>query len=254
MNGKHTTDRGFSDLIGFVLMFSIIVGSVSIIYVAGFDNLEELKNTEDVQTADRAMRGVAETFEDIHRQGAPSRSLDIGVDGANLDLVDSALELRVDDGTTTYERTLTTQALVIGRESQTREVVYESGALFQVNKQNAGSIVRHRPVFSCDDDTAILSVVRLQGDLSISVDDPVQVTGTRVETERLYPRPNGPPKATTITIDTTDSRYTGAWQNYFNRLGSEQDWEQVSGSPAEFECDVDRVFIRQTTIEVTTVQ
>lgn len=246
-----STDRGVSDLIGFVLMFSIVAGSVSVIYLVGFDTLEQFSSGEDLQTADRAMRGVAETFEDIHRQGVPGRTLDVGVDGANLDLRSSHLLLRVNGSSgTKFEENVRTNALVIQQSDSEQAMVYESGALFRVGE--AGSIVRHRPVFRCSDEAAILSVVRLRGSVSVSVDDPVQVTGRRVEAHRLHPAPGTSPKATNITIDVTASRYTDAWTNYFDRVGTnEQNWTEQS--PGVYRCDADRVYVRQTTIEVETI-
>jgi hypothetical protein len=246
------TERSVSDLIGFILMFSIIASSVSLIYLVGFDTLEDFSDDEDVQTADRAMRGVAETFEDIHRQGVPERSLDVGIDGANLDLVESGIELRVKETTgpgSPREFDIETNALTVSRSGSADEIAYESGALFQVGEQ--GSIIRHRPVFSCEGGTAILSVVQLTGSVSISVEDPVQVTGRQTETRRLYPSPGSSPKATEITIDVTDSRYASAWDNYLDRLGSEQDW--VQDSNGVYTCNVNRVYIRQTTINVEAI-
>ena len=248
---RISTDRGVSDLIGFILMFSIIAGSVSIIYLVGFDTLEDFSDNEDLETADRAMRGVAESFEDIHRQGAPARSIDVGVGGANLDLLDSSLQIEVNGSSgSKLERTVTTNALVIQQEGAPQAVAYESGALFRTG--DAGSIVRHRPVFNCGEDAAILSVVRLRGSISISVDDPVQITGRRTETSRLHPQPGASPKATNITLDVSDSRYSEAWTGYLDRVGTEDEgWTEQS--EGVYRCDVDRVYVRQTTIEIEAV-
>jgi len=248
---RISTDRGVSDLIGFILMFSIIAGSVSIIYLVGFDTLEDFSDNEDLETADRAMRGVAESFEDIHRQGVPARSIDVGVGGANLDLLDSSLQIEVNGSSgSKLERTVTTNALVIQQEGAPQAVTYESGALFRTG--DAGSIVRHRPVFNCGEDAAILSVVRLRGSISISVDDPVQITGRRTETSRLHPQPGASPKATNITLDVSDSRYSEAWTGYLDRVGTEDEgWTEQS--EGVYRCDVDRVYVRQTTIEIEAV-
>jgi len=246
-----STDRGISDLIGFVLMFSIIAGSVSVIYLVGFDTLEDFSDSEDLETADRAMRGVAESFEDIHRQSAPERSIDVGVGGANLDLLDSSLQIEVNGSSgSKLERIVTTNTLVIKQDGAQQAVAYESGALFRTG--GGGSIIRHRPVFQCGDDAAILSVVRLRGSVSVSVDDPVRVTGRRTETSRLHPQPGATPRATNITLDVTDSRYSEAWIGYLDRVGTdEQNW--VEQSEGVYRCDTDRVYVRQTTIEVGTV-
>lgn len=249
---RTATDRGVTDLIGFVLMFSIIIGGASVVYLVGFDTLEEIGNEEDLKTADRAMRGIAESFEDIHRQGVPSRSLEIGVDGASLDTRESRLRLEIDGASgPKFERDVTTNALVIERtegNARSQRVAYESGALFRVARQ--GSIVRHRPVFSCEDDTAILSIVRLRGAVSVSVDDSVRITGRRTETERLYPNRSTRAAADELRIDVRNSRYAGAWEGYFDRLGSgEQEWEDAP-TDGVYSCDVDRVYIRRTTIEV----
>lgn len=245
------SDRAVSDLVGFVLTFAIIIASVSFVYVAGFDALGDIREREGVNTADRAMQGVAETLEDIHREGVPSRSIELGVDSGELDVTDSdlRLEVKTDSGTTkTYD--VTTNALVFSPEQDRAELVYESGALFR--NEYEGSIVRHRPVVSCTSNAAIISVVSVRGELSTS--GSVQLTARQNRTSILYPNPQAGEKATDatkLTVDVSPSSYEDSWSRHFSRITDEPNTNWVQGpSDSEFACeDVDQVYIRKTTID-----
>lgn len=252
MTGKELfSNRAVSDVIAFVLTFSVIVSAVGFIYISGFDALEEVRMSEDVNSGERSVRGIAETFEDIHRNGAPGRSIEIGVDDGSLTLRESTLDLTI----TTDAGTLPTQEISVGAlvmtpvEEQETVYVYENGAVFR--DQEAGGLLRHRPVISCTDDAAILSVVKLRGDVSVGSTGTVRLIGQRGSNNLLYPDTGAGQTAeggVEIEVDVSDTRSPDLWSLYFQRADN---W---SGSGSTFTCDnVERIFVRQTTIRLSAI-
>ncbi|QLG62797.1 DUF7289 family protein [Halorarum salinum] len=80
----EATDRAVSETIGFVLVFSLVVSSVGIVYVVGFQGLTEARDGERVDNAERAFEVLAHSIEDLTRRGASSRATEIRVADAGI--------------------------------------------------------------------------------------------------------------------------------------------------------------------------
>lgn len=258
MAGHTPSNRAVSDVIAFVLTFSVIISAVGFIYIGGFDALGEVRDSEEINSGERTMRGVAETFEDIHRNGAPGRSIEVGVEGGSLSLRESTVEVTVEDsgGTVLTDRDLSVEALVFTPvEGGSTEYIYDTGAVFRV--QGNGSLIRHRPVLSCTDQAAVVSIVKLRGDVNVGDAGAVRVTGERGAANLVYPDPesgSSADDAANLTLDfsnvyTPDGTSTNAWARF---MRAENGWGEATDGT--FYCDgIDRVFVRQTTIRLDAV-
>jgi len=253
MNGL-LSERAISDVVAFTLTFSVILTGVGFAYVAGFDALENSRDNEYTSSASRTMQGIAETFEDIHRESAPTRSIEFSVDRGDIRLADSTLGVDVqnsgvsesiDVGSLVYEPT----------DGSSTVVTYEGGAAFWV--QQNGSLSLHRPVLRCSDNVALVSFVRLVGDVDIGNIGGVRITADRVESETrtIYPNPVAGQRAEDahgVVLDVRNSANEDQWDRY---LRPADGWESIGSG--QFECDVDndqgRVFVRVTTIEISAV-
>lgn len=80
----EATDRAVSETIGFVLVFSLVVSSVGIVYVVGFQGLTEARDGERVDNAERAFEVLAHSVEDLTRRGVTSRATEIRVADAGI--------------------------------------------------------------------------------------------------------------------------------------------------------------------------
>lgn len=240
-------DRAVSDLVAFTLTFSIIIGGTTIVYVAGVGALEDLQENERVNSGERSMRGVAETLEDIHRKTVPGRSVEIGVDGGQLDLVDSSMTFRFEtDGGTTTE-SIQMNALVYRPSNADTRLVYEAGAVFRDDRQ--GSVMNYPPVFDCSDDAALLSVPRLDGEISVSSGGNVELYGERdTSNTGLYLPDGNPADVENVTVDISRTEATQSWAEYFERSG----WNETGSN--QYACDgLESGYLRRTTIDLRTV-
>lgn len=227
----RTDDRGVSELIGFVVVFGIIISSVGLLYMTGFQAMGDYQEREQTKNAERAMDALAENFNDIVRN-----------DGVKY----RAGELTLRKGTISYDENgtvISDNITSVGNGSGTfiyehggTEVVYEGGAV--VRSTNSVDWMVSDPPMRCSSNVAIISLVEIDGDESaMTAHGSQEVTaiqqGTTAETV------TGP-----ITI-TVDSDRSEAW----NRTLTKNGWEMGPGSN-EYVCDTNEAVVRKTTIEI----
>lgn len=146
-------DRGVSDVVGFVLIFSLIILTVGAVYTAGFDGLTHLRQAEQSANAERAFEVLANNVEDLVERGAPSRGT----------------ELQLSDARLTYGETVTMNLSIDGGYYQTRlrpivyetgtgtRIVYTSGAV--IRQQSGGSVALKDPGFVFGERTVVPYIV-----------------------------------------------------------------------------------------------
>lgn len=85
-NGRTTgNERAVSDLVGFIMVFALVVSVVAIVSLAGMSSLESARDAEQSNNAVRAMEVFSDNVADIHERGAPSRATEISLnDGAQM--------------------------------------------------------------------------------------------------------------------------------------------------------------------------
>lgn len=253
MRGDALGDRGLSEVLGFVLTFSVIILSVGIVYGVGTGALGDLRANEQMNAADRSMQGLATNFEALYQQSAPSRGLDVGLKGGSLDLVDGSLEVVVRNETGTVlnpdNRTVDVGALVRSDQETDTELVYEAGALFRID--GPGAVMRHSPVMQCTDEAAVVSLLRLEGNVSLSTGGSIRVRGIRRQSSLLFPA-TGTEQATSadqVTLDVSPTATGSDWSRFFD---GQSRWQDLGSG--RYACqDVNRAYVRVTTVEVRTV-
>lgn len=77
-------DRAVSDLIGFVLIFGMILSTVGVVYVFGVGGLEDARDAERLNNAERAFDVLADNMGDLHKRDAPSRATEMKLADADL--------------------------------------------------------------------------------------------------------------------------------------------------------------------------
>ena len=83
------TNRAVSEVLGFILVFALVTTTMSFVYVSDLASLEERRDAERIDNAERAFDVLADNVEDIYRRDAPSRATEIRLAEARLRLADS---------------------------------------------------------------------------------------------------------------------------------------------------------------------
>ena len=248
------TGRGVSDLVGFSLMFGIIIVSVGIVSVGGVQDILTFGEGEEIQTSQRGMEATASSLEKLNQQGDTLRTFDLVTGGSTTFFHQSELTLTVDGD----EEHVPINSLVqqFDRGGTPINVSYEGGGAFRSNFATAN----YEPSMVCRETHASLSIVNLtteDPDLEIAVafdnefaleptDPPesvpvaafaqtVSFDATLVETEVIRADDD-------INIDVSDTLHPERWEATLESLG----WEENGD---ELECDAGGV-IRINTVEL----
>lgn len=187
-------DRAVSDLIGFILVFSLIVSVVAIVSVSGLDALQDTREAEQSKNAERAMEVLADNMADIYERGAPSRATEISLSDSQL-YADGPIEIRVQNTSPTLDKTYEVRPIV-HRSGDGTELVYVMGAVFRVDENGGGIVLRDwDPVL--DETRTVFPVVNTSA---------TNNTATNIKASTVLVRANE--QGRNVTVADRDGSYT----------------------------------------------
>lgn len=212
--------RAASNVIGFLLVFSLVASIVAIISVTGVNALSDIKQGEQANNAERAFDVLSDNLNDVHREGAPSRATEISLQDARIKTTGVAT-INVSAWNTagpdlspnfTVNRTVNTTVWK-PRDGSGTTISYEFGAV--IRDQRHGGVVVSEPPFTLETDRTILPVIDTDSF------EPGNYGGTTVRVRGLRNTPR-----TTYTGDGTvftnfqieiTSRRADIWNSYLER-------------------------------------
>jgi hypothetical protein len=255
-------DRAVSEVLGFILVFSLTVTTTSFVYINGISELEDRRDVERVDNAERAFDVLANNIEDIYRRDAPSRATEIKLADAQLQFGDvTTMTVTITNlGTPapSYSRDL--DPIVYSAGTGT-ELVYEGGSIIRTGP-NGGAVMKQGPemLFATDDSGRRLAIIlyvqtRSQGTTSIGGSTAVLVRSEFVVSEMLTARKDrsGSMYDLTFNIETTPKR-APVWKRYLNdeieSVYGVSGACSVNGKTVECTFSVDRLYVTVTGINV----
>ncbi|WP_254271727.1 DUF7289 family protein [Haloarcula marina] len=242
------SERAVSEVLSFILVFSLIVGSIALVSVSGLGTLEDAKNAEQLENAERAFDVLSDNVADLHKRGAPSRATEMSLGDAQLrtgDNVTVNVSVYRDDGDDAPENTTVTKIRPLVYEgNQDRTLTYEAGAVFRQNPD--GGLVVSGPPLVANGDRMLVNVVALNSPNIESLGGTtVLVRANRRSSNATVRDTTGQVKRVNVTF--TDTGRSTLWAQYFESEGF------VCDDPAgnEVECsfglntgtNIDRVYV-----------
>lgn len=216
-------ERAVSETIGFVLVFSLVVSSVGVVYVVGFQGLTDARDGERVDNAERAFEVMAHNVEDLTRRGVGSRATEIRIAEAGIRAGDP-VQINV-TGTYDEANPNPTADFVTGNVSLT-PIVYETAAGGDrvrfvggavLRGTDDGMVMREEPGVIHDANRTVLPIVQTSVFGTQRVDGSATVL---VRTERTLSdvviAERGTYDAVTIRLHTPN---TEPWRQYFTGRG-----------------------------------
>lgn len=151
----RSDDRGVSEVLGYVLVFSLVVASVGLVSTVGLDQIDDVRETEQVNNAEKAVDLLATNLADIASRGAPSRSTEMQLESGQLDVANpvtvSFRGIDADDPiANNFSENFEVWPVSFTSPGTDRAVVYEAGAVLRTNGE-AGTMVRNPSVVAADD-------------------------------------------------------------------------------------------------------
>lgn len=74
-------NRAVSEVVGFVLTFSLVTMAIAIVFTAGFGGLQDTQQAEQVNNVERAFDVLDTNVQEVQRQEAPSRATEMRLSG-----------------------------------------------------------------------------------------------------------------------------------------------------------------------------
>lgn len=211
-----TTERAVSQVVSFVLVFSLVATTVGIVSVVGFDGLTDQRDSQRVENAERAFDVLADNVEDVYQDAAPSRATEVKLSDATLQMGETTT-VRADfpaNASGPFETDL--RPVVFNLEGRDSSIVYEAGAVIRVDDDDA--VMIRDPPFRFDEGRTVLPVVQTSGTGAVSGSTTVLVRTEEQSNSIVYPvgddRADTPDGRMVFWFETSEVR-APAWERYF---------------------------------------
>lgn len=216
-----STDRGVSEVLGFVLAFALITSTIGLVYASGFSGLQNAQNHEQLQNMERAFDVLDDNFDDLNGYGAPSRATELKLPGGSIRLGETVkfhvrtnstqpVPCNATGGTVMWSRPLVYQY-------EDDEITYSGGAV--IRSANGRSTMIDEPDWIVSEDHTLLSVLTTaEGESSgVGGETTILVVGHRTSrsVRCQFPAPNTPVRVNV----TVESPRAEAWEGYFRANG-----------------------------------
>jgi len=254
------TDRGVSETISFVLVFALVVGSVGTVYAVGVSELEQTRDAERIENAERAFDVLADNLRDV-LEGAPSRGTEVKLADSTVRSTDDAtMNVTVTpDGGTPQSWEFSLRPLVY-EAANGGEIRLSSGAVLRDDERGEASVVRGPPLLTdgVDDGTGEadsgirLTLVKQEhvGTVAVGGSKTVRIRTAATRPRLFYDDTGGHDVSVNVTTP-----YTAAWSRQYEASGFDctEISEPAPDAPGMVSCtvsDVDRVtvvWVRVTT-------
>jgi hypothetical protein len=248
---KLGSDRAVSDTLGFVFIFALVLSIVGLTFTVGYGGLQDSRDFERLNNAERAFDVMADNFDDMVRRGAPSRATEVKVAEAQLRLDEpTTINVSVDNGTVTEHVEYDVEPIVY--EAGDGRIVYVTGAVFREDSGGAVS-VRHSE-FVLTEERVLIPVVATRGGGEIDT-----IGGTTTVLIRAR-KPDGQRESfrlaeartdelADVTINVTTPR-PAVWERELDRF-DDTSCTVVGDTVSCTVVDARRVYVQRSLIDIT---
>lgn len=220
------TDRAISEVIGYALVFSLVLSTVALVSVAGFGQLQQTRDAEQVNNAQRAFDLLATNMDDIAQRGAPSRSTEIRLKESQLDVASPIQVTIVAQNSSNVDQNRTNtydvNPIIYKTNDGDSQLVYAGGAIFRID--NGNGVALERPSIVAESDRVVFPLVQTRSrNVQGVAGGTIRVRADNSGTELLVSDTKG-------TFDTMLLNVTSPRANL---------WVDVLDEYEAFDCDLD---------------
>lgn len=230
-------ERGQTETLGFVLVFALITASIGLVYATGFSGLNDAREFEQVNNAERAFEVLADNIEDITHRNVPSRSTEIKLASAELRIGEET-QIEVNDPDSSFNNTINIRPVVYDPNTGS-ELVYSQGAV--IRAQDDAGIVIAEGTFVLGENRTIIPIVqtRLAGQRQAAGSVTVLLRAERATTRLLYVNSTDDNK---IWFNITSPR-ASIWRDHLTSRYQDVDCLAVNGSTVSCHVTTDRIHV-----------
>lgn len=144
-------NRSVSDVIGFILIFALIMSSIAIVYATGFENLDNAREAEEIKNVERAYDILDDNLRDVARGEAPSRGTEVKLGNSQLYLGDPVIvtaNVTNASGDTITSKTITYP--IVYETPSNQRMIYVNGAVIRDVRGGATMVSEPRIIYDSD--------------------------------------------------------------------------------------------------------
>ena len=210
------SESAVSEVVGFILVFSIIMLAIGVIYAVGYPTIQSSKENTQFQNMEQSFMVLQSNINTVAFDHAPVKTLKTSLGGGSLTVNSSKGHITVErqNAEIRYSGTLG----AIEYEKNGRSVAYEGGGVWEKYPAGAAIKLSEPRIFVQDVDgnrTVFVSIINISSDLS-------SVGGDGTASVVVRSKPSTYPLNITYFYDnviiTVKSDYADAWGRYFNGI------------------------------------
>lgn len=244
-----TDRRGVSETLGFVIIFALVVSTVGVVYTVGYAGLQDARDAERVNNAERAFDVLANNMADIVLRGAPSRGTEIRLAEASIG---SGPPTYVNvSGTDASGRSFSSGNFTIDPivyEADDTRIRYAGGAVTRI--QPSGSVMLNEPPAVVSGEQFVFPIVQVStADTTVAGSKTVLVRAERRIRQPIVTE-NRSYDTVTVNVSTPAPH---AWKRYLEDEGMACTEITQNGERSKLECtmSVDRARVVWYELKVT---
>jgi len=247
-------ENGVSEVVGFILVFSIITLAIAIIYVVGYPAIEDSKDRTQLKNMEKNFIVLQSNIEMVAFGESPVKMMRMELGGGTITVngSDGAITVRTTNGGEIFNDLVGT--VTYGMKGR-REIIYENGGIWS-RYPSGGSVGVSDPRINLRKDLnntryLVISIVKINSSTS-STGGKGTVTLTIENSDPLTPIPRIDRAGGTAWINIT-SDVAPAWKRYFERLNDTMGGVNVVSSTSTM-CNVtiqyDHLVLNNHTVDV----
>lgn len=244
------SNRGVSEALGFVLVFALITGTISVVYATGIAGLHDAQQAEKLNNVERAFDVLADNVNDIHQSGTPSRATEVKLAGGSIGTGDPVtFKIRAENSSDPLDNRTYVRSIepIVYREPNGPDILYVQGAV--IRSQSGGAVMLSEPEWIVGPNRSVLPQISTHGEGSIAGSGTVLVVTERGSRSLQTPfEVNG--SSTAVVNVTVTSDRVGVWKQYFE----EQGFTSVDGDLADnnvtYQFETETLYVPKTGISV----
>jgi hypothetical protein len=205
-----TDTRAVSEVVGYILVFSLVLGTITLVYAAGLSGLNDTRDAERITNAERAFDVLANNFQQMGRGEAPNRATEIKLAEAQLS---TSTKREVSISADGVDPAVANSSTIRYNPGTDTSIVYENGAVIRVDDGNA--VMLSEPDFLFDGGNVVVRYIEPRGSgQSIGgTSTTVLVRAERTSSDVLVNRESS--TGIEIKMQTHPER-AQVWQDYYN--------------------------------------
>lgn len=246
------SDRGVSEVLGFVLVFALVTGTIGVVYATGISGLHSAQQAEKIDNVERAFDVLADNVDDLHRTGAPSRGTEVKLAGGSVRVGDPVtVRIRAENSSDPLDNATYAQTVepIVYEDDDGPSILFVQGAVLR--SQSDGVSMLREPDWIVGSNRSVLAQISTYGDTGgISGSGTVLIV-TKAGSRSLQTPFSVDGSSTAVVNVTVTSPRAEAWERYFVEQGLDPVDSDPDDGDVTYQFETESLYVPKTSVEVT---